>query len=452
MNSKILLFALTAILASLLLVSAASAALATVSSPTVQLTKSQSTGSVTVTPADAVTLSLLSSATQTKADSVGKLATLKSILSGNTTSFNASHDSALRFGVYSFAVNLFALNTTDSANETIPVTVNFVNSFCKSGDIGGNLSIDSVDISSSGEENLEWMPLDEITVEVKVEDTELDDESTREVIVELGLFNEEGKNVIGDMEFSGSDEEKIEVGTIKDGDSSKVTFTFKVPADFNFDDGSDYKLAVKAYSDKEGESEECTDTADFDASDFYETVTVDRQTDEDKFIAFGSISLSQEEVTCGDIITLDATAYNVGDSDQDDLIVYLDNKAMKIAQQKEFKNGVQMDDSVLVSFEFVVPQGLKDGFYNLELSADYDDGNSDEATPVTLKVLGCNTAPVTNQTTTTTETTEEPAEKTSAWESVKGAFSGNGLIWLVAAINIILILVIIVVAVRIARR
>ena len=52
-----------------------------------------------------------------------------------------------------------------------------------------------------------------------------------------------------------------------------------------------------------------------------------------------------------------------------------------------------------------------------------------------------------NQSANPTQQTQE-----SAWTSFKIAFSGNGLIWLVAAINIVLIIIIIIVAVRIARR
>jgi hypothetical protein len=333
------------------------------------------------------------------------------------------------------------------------VSVKFIQGFCKNGQVGENLTIDRVDISSSGEDDLAWKPLDEITVEVRVSNEGNDD--VKEVTVDLELLDSNSKNIIGNMEFSNDDEDSVQIGTIKDGDDGTATFTFKVPADFNFDDGSDYKLVVKAYSDKTGESKECIDTTDdFEANDRYETISIDRQDDEDKFLAFDQIELSEEEATCGAKILLSGEAYNVGDSDQDELTIYLDSKTLGVKAQSEFKNGVDMDDSVPFSFEFTVPQGLKDGIYTLELSAEYEDGETDDATPVTIKVLGCTIAqpvqPKANE--TVVEDNEEPAVETSAWANLKSSFSGNAMIWVVAAINIILIVVIIIVAVRIARR
>jgi hypothetical protein len=363
--------------------------------------------------------------------------------------------STVKFGSWDVKVPLNVTDNDNTSDSTITnVTLSFVKGLCKYGEAGGNLSIERVDISSSGDDDLDWRPLDEITVEVRVENLNEDDDM-KEVTVVLGLYNENWKNVIGDMDFSNADEESIEIGTVDNGDDATVTFTFKVPADFNFDDGTEYQLAVKAYSDKTGESKECVDsTDDFEAGNLYEEVSIDRQDDEDRFMAFDQIELSQEEATCGDVITLDAQVYNVGDSDQDELTVILGNKALKVAQQRDFKNGLDMDDSATVSFEFVVPQGLKDGFYTLELSAEYEDGSSEDITPIVLKVIGCEIVPVVvaNETADEEPAEEPTAESASVLAKLKGSFVNNTMIWLVAAINIILIVVIIIVAVRVARR
>jgi hypothetical protein len=451
MSSKILSFVFASILASLLLVSAVSATFVSLSSSSVELSRSNSLSTVTLTENTTGLTVLVLNDSQVSKDSAGKSLTLKSTLSGNTLTLNASYDSALRFGDYSFIV---PLSVTDGVTtEVTNVSVKFIQGFCKNGQVGENLTIDRVDISSSGEDDLAWKPLDEITVEVRVSNEGNDD--VKEVTVDLELLDSNSKNIIGNMEFSNDDEDSVQIGTIKDGDDGTATFTFKVPADFNFDDGSDYKLVVKAYSDKTGESKECIDTTDdFEANDRYETISIDRQDDEDKFLAFDQIELSEEEATCGAKILLSGEAYNVGDSDQDELTIYLDSKTLGVKAQSEFKNGVDMDDSVPFSFEFTVPQGLKDGIYTLELSAEYEDGETDDATPVTIKVLGCTIAqpvqPKANE--TVVEDNEEPAVETSAWANLKSSFSGNAMIWVVAAINIILIVVIIIVAVRIARR
>lgn len=450
MSSKISILAFAIL--SVLVLSSFASALVTLSSSSVQLSASQTSKNVALTIPTGVTASISSATPVTLTDSAGKTVVLSAILAGSNLAISSTADSLLKFGVYSTSFSIFAVNSTNaSINESISLPVSYSKGFCKSGEVGGNLSIDSVDISSDGDEDLEWKPLDTVTVEVTVNNDGNDD--LKDITVVLGLINDDGKDKISDMSFVSADEEEINLGTIKDGDDQTATFEFKVPADFNFDDGSSYKLVVKAYSDKSGESKECVDTSSDLEQDIYQEISIDRQDDEDKFIAFDQIELSATEATCGDRISLSATAYNVGDSDQDDVVIYLDNKALGVALQTEIKNGLETDEDADVVFEFTVPQNLKDGVYYLELTSDYEDGSTtDDPAVVALKVIGCQSVvPVTNQTTTPTETeTEESAS--SFWGSVKGAFQGNGLIWTVAIINILLVIVIILVAVRIARR
>ena len=451
MNSKILSIVFASILA-VLLVSAVSASLLSVNPSTVTLTKSTNSSSISVTPTNS-TWTIITSSPQTLTDSAGNIVSIFATANNanNKANFTATYPAALKFGEYSTTFNFNATNTSNSSQtESVPVTVKFVNGFCKYGSVGSNLSITKVSISNSGKDDTEWKPLDEITVEVKVENN--GDNDVKEVYAVLGLFDDKGKNIIGDMVFNSSDDEKVSIGTIANGKTKTATFEFTVPADFNFDAGSNYKFAVKAYSDKVGESKECIDTTDELSNNFYESISLNQQDDEEKFIAFSETTLSSDVATCSDIVTLSTKAYNVGDSDQDHLIVYLDNKALGVHKQVEFKNGLDMSDSVTATFEFTFPAGLKDGFYNLELTADYEDGSSDEPTLVPFKVIGCQIQQVVNQ--TQQNQTANPTQQTqeSAWTSFKSAFSGNGLIWLVAAINLVLIIVIIIVAVRIARR
>jgi hypothetical protein len=279
-------------------------------------------------------------------------------------------------------------NGNSSNNATLPV--DFVRSFCKNGDAGRNLSIDSIDVSSDGTEDLEWMPLDTVTVKVKVENNADDD--VRDVVIEIGLIDETtGKNRIGDVEFVSVDEEKNEYGRINDGDNAKVEFQFQIPADF--DDG-DYRLVVKVYSDNLKEQNECADfSADLDNT-FYQSITVNKQNDEGKYIAFDNVELTPVEATCGETVVLSATAFNVGEDDQDKVKIDLYNKNLGIDASSEI-GSLDMGDSQAVSFTFKVPQGLADGVYKIELSSEYDYRNglyrqeADTSEDVSLKVMGC---------------------------------------------------------------
>jgi len=312
------------------------------------------------------------------------------------TSFNLTNSQEIKVGV-SNLVNLLTLkqykstltasgnNGTDNVNASVDVV--FQKGFCKAGRVGGNLSIDRVDISSSGDDDNDWKPLDEITVEVRV-NNDNDDVDIKEVIVELGMYDENNKNKVSSFDFSNTDEEKIDLGTINNGDDKTATFEFKVPADFNFDDGSSFKLVVKAYSDKTGETKECADASDDLDQNIYQEVSISRQDDDDKFIAFDQTQLAPEEATCSESVTLSTRVFNVGDSDQSDVTVILFNKALGLNLKQDIKNGLDTDQDATVNFDFTVPN-VKDGTYNLELSADYEDGVSDEVALVPLKVLGC---------------------------------------------------------------
>ncbi len=296
----------------------------------------------------------------------------------------------LKFGRYS--TTLTASNSTSNATQTI----SFIKSFCKAGSIGGNLTINSVDISSSGDEDDEWKPLDEIDVEVEVEN--IGDNDVRDILVEIALFDSQGRNKINDIDFENTDEDKIDLGRLNDGDEETVIFTFRVPPDF---DAGSYKLAVKAYSDasNSGENLECTDTSDDFGNTIFEDIDVSKEDDEGKFIAFDNIRITPSQIACGDTVTLDADVFNVGDEDQDQVRIVLSNSELKLDLQQEIRENLDEGDKTDISFTFTVPIGIKEKLYSLSLSADYDyrNGNyresSDEETKFGLNVVSCGSVP-----------------------------------------------------------
>ena len=297
-------------------------------------------------------------------------------------------DTELKFG--SSLVTIKGNDALNSAMDTTTFTVK--EGFCKAGPAGGNLVIKDVSIENTGEgDDEKWKLLDTVEVEVEVENT--GNEDVDEVFVELGFFDSGGSNQVDELDFENADEEEYDLGNLNDDDEETVTFRFKVPADFT--DGN-YKLTVKTYSDDVGEDKECVDTAgDLETDDLFTTIDVEREDDEGKFIAFDNWNFGPTEATCGETVALTTDVYNIGDQDQDQVKILLKNSEMKIDQFVEIRNDLDEGDKETVTFEFLVPQGLTDKIYTLELSAQYDyksgsyRESSDTATGATLKILGC---------------------------------------------------------------
>lgn len=314
--------------------------------------------------------------------------------SGNTKDITLSTGtipSSFKFGKWS--TNLYAIGTNDTGfTVNNSVQVSFVKGFCSSGAIGTNLSIRSVDIENDGEgDENSWNLLDQISVEVRVENN--GEDRIRDVIVELGLFDSTGKNVIDDVDFISTDDEKVNIGSLSDGDDEKVLFEFKVPADM---ETKDYRLAAKVYSDDIGQSKECDDSASSGLSDdYYETVSV--ETSDDQIIAFDDITFSPSEATCGDAVTVNFDVYNVGDDDEDQIRVNLVNKELGIDLSQEIRSGLDAGEGKELSFTFTVPQNAANKNYNLKFDADYDyNDNSDfyresmeNPEEFAYKVFGC---------------------------------------------------------------
>jgi uncharacterized membrane protein len=277
--------------------------------------------------------------------------------------------------------------TTQVSGQT---TFTIKEGFCKSGEQGNNLSIEDVDIDNQGEgKDSVWNLLDVIEVTVNVENN--GDDEVKDVIVELGLFDSNGKNVIDDLEFlnNGGDDEQVDLGDLNDGDDDTATFRFKVSPDM--DDGS-YNLAIKAYGDDEGESNECT--TEFDGK-LFEEIDIERETDEERYIAFDNIIISPSDATCGDSMTIKADVYNIGDEDQDQVQVILLNSELNIEKTVEIRNDLDMGDKETVTFELVIPEGLRNKVYDLSLTAKYDYRNGEyrqsleSPTLIPLSIIGC---------------------------------------------------------------
>jgi hypothetical protein len=250
--------------------------------------------------------------------------------------------------------------------NTLSIPVSFTGSFCKAGEVGNNLEITDVKIDNDDGDDEEWSPLDEIKIEVEV--TNNGDEKIKDVFVEIGLFNSEGKNVIKDMEDL--DDEEIDLGSIKDDDEDTATFTFTIPADF---ESETYKLVVKAYSDDLGEASECVSKSSDLDNDFYQTIDGERETDEDKHIIFDNIIVSPTPAQCKERVQITGEVINIGDEDYEDQVkVTLFSNELGLNIEEIVREDFDEGDSELVEFEFDVPAGIDEKLYILEFRTFYD--------------------------------------------------------------------------------
>ncbi|MBM3232686.1 putative S-layer protein [Candidatus Pacearchaeota archaeon] len=296
---------------------------------------------------------------------------------------------------FKFGENVGTITATSAEGATANIGYNIRKTFCSVGQVSSNLTLKNVDITEYNEDDDTWKPADRITLEVEVKANTVD--SVDDVVVELGFFNEAGVNVVDDLIFVGKADEEVDLGDIDDDDEEIAKFEFRVPADMS---KGNYKLAVKAYSDNEGESKVCVDTAgDFGSTFFYKPIKIENEKDEGRFVIFDNIKINPAEATCGDTVALTTDVFNIGTKRQDQVKVNLFNKELGLDKSFEIKKDLDVGDKQKgISFSFIVPKTAADKKYNLELTADYDydddqneyDVSSDESTDVALKVFGCN--------------------------------------------------------------
>ena len=329
--------------------------------------------------------------TITGSEVAGNILTTSSATSTITIATNVDY-TQLKLG-NSYTGNI-VLRQQSPGTDIITIPVEFVSSFCSNGEKGTNLEITDFKLNNNDGDDDEWSPLDEIEITVEVSNNGND--KVKDVIVELGLFNSKGKNVIKDMDDL--EDRKIKLGSIKDDDEDTVLFKFKVPADFEEDN---YKLVVKAYSDDLNEENECTSkVSDFDANDYYESIDGVREEDEEKHIIFSNINVSPNPVQCGEKVQVTGEIFNIGDEDYEDQVrVTLFSEVLKLNIEKIVREDFNQGDSKLVEFEFDVPEGVAEKLYNLEFRTYYDydkdidkyDITSDDKFVGSIKVAGnCN--------------------------------------------------------------
>lgn len=321
------------------------------------------------------------------------------ITSPQVITVNAGVDYSELSSGKTYSGNIIVTNAANS-QDTITIPVSFVSSFCKAGEQGDDLEITEVRIDNSDGADDEWSPLDDITI--RVEASNNGNEKVKNVYIELGLFNEKGKNIINKMD--NFDSSRIKLGNIKDGDQDSSEYTFTVPSDF---EAENYRLVVKAYGDDIGESKLCvSQSSDLD-SDFYQSISGERETDEKKQVIFTNIKVTPSPAQCGDKIQITGEVANIGDEDYSDQVkVNLYNADLSLNIDQIARGDLDQGDSRVVDFEFDMPRNAVEKSYVIDFRTfyDYDDNDetygfqSDERFTQSVRVEGnCNTGSTTEE-------------------------------------------------------
>ena len=373
MKSKILLtLFLTAFLLSLSLASAEIQY--SVSTPAV-LTQSSSRATTTFTITNSYTfpINITLPASITFDDGTSNFratlntTSINNLASGSpaTVSVTRDNDVPLTFktGVFFSPLNITAVNASDGANSTSKtITLTFVKSICEKGSSTNTtryLEITSIKDKTS-DKDWEWKPLDEVEVEVKVKFVNTaDKDDSIDAVVELGVYDTKDNDFI-DL---GSDDILEEDISLDEGDSETVKFLLKVPSDIE-GSSSRYKLVVKAYEDGE-EDTVCRDYkgSGVSSSDYFLDIDLKKEAYN---VVLDNIVSPEEEVLCGQEVTINAEAWNIGTHDEDQVEVNLYNKELGININSETFS-LDVGDEKDVDFTFSVPKNATEKTYTLEL-------------------------------------------------------------------------------------
>ncbi|MFA5019522.1 MAG: putative S-layer protein [Candidatus Pacearchaeota archaeon] len=359
LQHKMKQYLLTAVLCTLFLASIVSAITLSISTQPAVLTRDDNVTTFRITSNENVTFSSPSSLIIE--DNDGNQALLSII---NTTALSettsatyratlTSINSDFNLGKYTENVNINAMNITDSTViSSISVPLSFEQDYCEVGNVGDlDIDVDIQNVEGYGEKDLEWYMFDKIEVEVTVENNGNDD--LGDVIVEWGVYNKRTGEFVIEEEEDAGDIDEDEEGEVK------IAFTLD-PNDFDADDNEDdFVFFVKAYSDESEEANQCISAS--------EDVTIMK---DKHFVIVGNIKVP-ETAQCGDTVEVTAEVWNIGDNDEENVYVTVENKELKIDEKIEVGDLDVFDDKK-ISFEFVVPSGISEKLYGLDFKV-YDE-------------------------------------------------------------------------------
>ena len=137
---------------------------------------------------------------------------------------------------------------------------------------------------------------------------------------------------------------------------------------------TDYIVYIKA----KGKIDDSESANDGDSTCVSDSESIDIRTDEE-YIIFSDITFSSDPTPCGEEVTLNFDVWNVGDSDidEDDVYVWVYNKALGLDEDILFSKGIDKLDKEQVSITFNIPKEADEKTYGIFIRAYDDDSYGD---------------------------------------------------------------------------
>src|SRR3989344_3957220 len=237
----------------------------------------------------------------------------------------------------------------------------------------GQLDVNKINFQNNGMQyntfgkDDEWFPFEEVEVEIEVENNGNDD--VDDVSIEWGLWNTKTGEWVIDID----EEDQV---NIKDSDQETLTVTFTVDNDLDvdledLDDGNNYRLYVVATGTVDNATSPDTCVSDFESA----SIII-----ENDFVVLNNVEIP-ETVQCGETVQVSADAWNIGDSDQDEVSVDVFGREAALGLSETLDVGdLNAFDRQPLSFTFNIPRNLnvastEGKFYALTFQVKDEDGD-----------------------------------------------------------------------------
>ena len=225
-----------------------------------------------------------------------------------------------------------------------------------------NLEIRHIKVISGFGEDYEWLPFDEVELELKI-DNKNNDQKIKDISIEWGIYDKK----TGEWAIDVDEEKEID---LKDGEDETIIFTFIVDDDLDEDledlVNGDLVLYVRAT----GEFKEDNTNPEYDAcASDSGIVTVYEESD---FVILNNIDFT-ELVSCGTNLQITADVWNIGDNDQEDVYVMIYNTALGINERINIGD-IDAFDREKFDVLIEIPEDAEEKYYPLTFEV-YDEDN-----------------------------------------------------------------------------
>ena len=256
------------------------------------------------------------------------------------------------------------------------------------------VEVDSLNVIKGFGEDENWLPGDEVEVEIKIENRGLHNYDIDDISVEWGIAPDN----LNDAWLVDFDE--IDEFNLKDDDENSLTITFRVDEDdleMSIDEfvGNDYNIVVRATGQIDDEDNLLGGIEDTCAAAF-ESVSID----EDNAVVLSNFDIP-ETLQCGQTYTITADAWNIGNDQEDEVSVDVRDRNREFIDDLVELGDIDEFDNTELSFDLEIPRDAEEGTYALTLEVldqdgdVYEIGNDDDPVEYSFPLVvsgGCSSA------------------------------------------------------------